>query len=86
MNNLCITPATLDDWPAIDAIYREGIRTGQATFQTEAEVPDGPSWFAAKLPDMIFVARAPGDVLGWIALSPYRVAASTRALRRYRSM
>ena len=58
MSNLRITPATLEDWPAIEAIYREGIRTGQATFQTEAEVPDGASWFAAKMPDMIFAARA----------------------------
>ncbi len=70
MSNLRITPATLADWPAIEAIYSEGIRTGQATFQTEADVPDGASWFAAKMPNMIFAARADGDVQGWIALSP----------------
>jgi phosphinothricin acetyltransferase len=70
MKDLRITPATLADWPAIEAIYREGIRTGQATFQTEADVPDGPSWFVAKLSAMVFVAHAVEGVLGWIALSP----------------
>jgi L-amino acid N-acyltransferase YncA len=28
-----------DDWPAVRAIYEEGIATGHATFQTSA-----PSW------------------------------------------
>ena len=59
------------DWPAIEQIYREGIRTGHATFQTEAEIPSGADWFAGKIPDLIFKAVDAGQtMLGWCALSP----------------
>jgi L-amino acid N-acyltransferase YncA len=36
---ICITSLLPEHWPAVKAIYEEGIATGNATFQTEA-----PSW------------------------------------------
>jgi L-amino acid N-acyltransferase YncA len=34
-----------DDWPAVRAIYEDGIRGGDATFETEA--PSWEAWDAA---------------------------------------
>ena len=56
------------DWPAVRAIYEEGIATGNATFETEA--PTWESWDASHLADHRFVARLDGEVVGWAALSP----------------
>jgi L-amino acid N-acyltransferase YncA len=56
-----------DDWPAVAAIYRHGIETGDATFETE--VPSWEDWDMAHLPQRI-VARLDGDVVGWAALPP----------------
>ncbi|MYW02585.1 GNAT family N-acetyltransferase [Streptomyces sp. SID3343] len=57
------------------AIYRLGIETGNATFESAA--PAWPEFDAGRLPDHRFVARDGdgGPVLGWIAAS----ASSTRA-------
>ncbi|WP_306210660.1 GNAT family N-acetyltransferase [Actinoplanes sp. RD1] len=47
-------------------IYRLGIATGNATFETEP--PDWARFTAARLPDHRFVALGPaGTVLGWVA-------------------
>ena len=67
--SIAIRPAHLTDWPAIEHIYRSGICTGNATFQTEAEIPDGSAWFNGKLPRSVFVAAAEHSIVGWIALS-----------------
>jgi len=55
------------DWPAVRAIYEDGIRSGDATFETEA-----PAWEAwnAKHPRLRLVAERDGAVVGWAALSP----------------
>jgi phosphinothricin acetyltransferase len=55
------------DWPAVRAIYVEGIATGHATFEQDA--PDWEKWDAGKLPVCRLVARMDGDVVGWAALS-----------------
>lgn len=55
-------------WPAVRAIYAEGIATGNATFETE--VPAWAAWDAAHLPHCRLVAREGERVLGWAALSP----------------
>ena len=57
------------DWPAVSAIYAEGIATGIATLETA--VPGYGAWDAARLADPRLVARANGVVLGWVALVPY---------------
>jgi L-amino acid N-acyltransferase YncA len=55
------------DWPAVRAIYEDGIRSGDATFETET-----PLWEAwdAKHPRLRLVAERDGAVVGWAALSP----------------
>jgi L-amino acid N-acyltransferase YncA len=57
-----------DDWPTVRSIYEDGIRGGDATFETEA-----PSWEAwdAVHPQLRLVAERDGTVVGWAALSPY---------------
>ena len=62
-----IKPLEPADWPAVAAIYAEGIATRMATFETEV-----PSWaeFAAKtIPGHALVARLDGAVVGWAILS-----------------
>jgi len=57
-----------EDWPAVRAIYLEGITTGNATFELAA--PEWEQWDAGHLRDARIVARSDaGDVLGWAALS-----------------
>jgi phosphinothricin acetyltransferase len=57
-----------DDWPAVRAIYEEGIATGQATF--EMEVPSWEEWDAAHLREHRLVARHAGEIDGWAAVVP----------------
>jgi phosphinothricin acetyltransferase len=73
------------DWPAVRAIYEEGIATGNATFETA--VPEWPGWDAKHLPHSRLVAQAHlsvpdgprgKEILGWAALSP----ASSRPVYR----
>lgn len=56
-----------DDWPDARAIYDEGIRGGDATFETEP--PSWERWDAAH-PELRLVAERDGVVVGWAALSP----------------
>ena len=56
-----------DDWSPVRAIYEEGIRGGDATFETET--PSWERWDAAH-PRLRLVAERDGAVVGWAALSP----------------
>jgi L-amino acid N-acyltransferase YncA len=56
------------DWLEVARIYGEGIRTGDATFETE--VPSWEAWDGAH-PEHRLVAELDGTVAGWAALSPY---------------
>jgi len=56
------------DWPEVARIYREGIQTGNATFETE--VPSWEDWDRTHLAEHRFVAQREGRVCGWIAASP----------------
>jgi L-amino acid N-acyltransferase YncA len=56
-----------DDWPAVRAIYEDGIRSGHATFETEP--PPWEQWDTAHR-DVRLVAERDGVVVGWAALSP----------------
>lgn len=61
------------DWPAVRAVWAEGIAGGHATF--EAEPPSWEAFDAGRLPDHRLVARPAGSttggpVLGWVAVSP----------------
>lgn len=70
-----VEQATVSDWPQIRQIYLEGIRTGDATFETESDVPDADrnsslAWFAKKLPGLVFKAvNDSGQILGWCAVA-----------------
>lgn len=57
-----------DDWPTVQSTYREGIATGNATFETDA--PEWEKWDKNHLRDCRLVARAEGQVIAWAALSP----------------
>ncbi len=59
---------TAADWPAVRAIYLEGIATGNATFETAA--PEWERWDAGHLKTCRLVVRVDGEVVGWAALSP----------------
>jgi L-amino acid N-acyltransferase YncA len=82
---LRIEPLRAADWPAVAAIYAQGIATGDATFETE--VPSWQRWDAGHLAEQRLVARAgpcgqprgragpsrpagDGEVLAWAALAP----------------
>jgi phosphinothricin acetyltransferase len=69
-----IRTLTPEDWPAVQAIYREGIASGDATFELDA--PAWPEWDAAHLRACRLVAVDGDGVVGWAALS----AASGRAV------
>jgi L-amino acid N-acyltransferase YncA len=55
------------DWPAVRAIYEEGITTGLGTFEIAA--PSWEEWDAARLPHSRLVAREQA-IVGWAALIP----------------
>jgi phosphinothricin acetyltransferase len=56
-----------DDWAVVRSIYEDGIRSGDATFETET--PSWERWDAAH-PGLRLVAERDGSVVGWAALSP----------------
>jgi L-amino acid N-acyltransferase YncA len=55
------------DWAQVQAIYLEGINTGNATFEIDA--PDWDAWDAAHLPICRLVVRQGDAIIGWAALS-----------------
>ena len=56
------------DWDAVAKIYKEGIATGFATFETE--VPQWENWDRAHTQHCRFVMTKSNEILGWAALSP----------------
>jgi L-amino acid N-acyltransferase YncA len=71
-----VRPLHRGDYPAVAAIFAEGIATGLATFETD--VPSWEEWDAAHLSEHRFVAELDGAVVGWVAVVPY----SRRAVYR----
>ena len=66
---MSILPLAASHWPAVRAIYAEGMATGTATFALEP--PTWEAWDAGHLPACRLVATDEADhVLGWVALSP----------------
>jgi len=63
-----IVPMTEPHWDAVREIYRQGIATGDATF--EKSVPDWKEWNERHLASCRLVACVGDRVLGWAALSP----------------
>jgi L-amino acid N-acyltransferase YncA len=57
------------DWPAVAAIYGEGIEAGDATL--ESAIPPWIQWDAGHRSDCRLVAERDGHVVGWTAISSY---------------
>ena len=55
------------DWSAVAEIYKEGIATGMATFETE--IPSWKQWNENHIDSCRLVATNQGKILGWEALS-----------------
>jgi L-amino acid N-acyltransferase YncA len=66
-NTILIRPMKASDWPAVAEIYKQGIATGNATF--EQEVPSWKAWDHAHLKTCRLVAEIDGEIAGWAALS-----------------
>ncbi len=62
-----IDSMSVEDWPAIREIYRQGIATGNATFETR--LPEWAAWDSGHRLDGRLVVRAERQVIGWAALS-----------------
>jgi len=67
MNTVRIRVLTAKDWPAVSSIYRDGIATALATFETAT--PTWVDWDKRHLPLGRFVA-ASDLVIGFAALAP----------------
>ena len=65
---ITIRPLEPSDWPAVERIYREGIATGNATF--EAEPPSWEDFDREKAAVPRLVAERDGEVVGWAAAAP----------------
>lgn len=63
-----IISVSKEHFPEIAEIYRQGIETGNATFETS--VPNWEDWDKSKLKHSRFVAVIDNIIVGWAALSP----------------
>ena len=64
---LQVDELTAGDWPAVSAIYAEGIASRNATFETA--VPSWDEWERAHVSHDGLVGRVDGEIVGWAALS-----------------
>lgn len=62
-----VRPLEARDWPAVEAVYRQGIAAGHATF--EAAPPSWTEFDAGKIRGLRLVAVDGDDLLGWVAAS-----------------
>lgn len=65
--NLPIRPFKSSDWEAVADIYRQGLETRNATFETQ--VPDRDIWMKKFHPHLLWVAE-PGSIVAWAGLQP----------------
>jgi L-amino acid N-acyltransferase YncA len=59
---------TSSDWQAVSEVYRAGLETGNATFETQ--VPDFDSWINKFHRQLLWVALIENEVVGWAGLQP----------------
>ena len=59
------------DWKQVSEIYKEGIATGNATF--EGNIPTWEEWNINHLNSCRIVAEKEGNVIGWCALHPVSI-------------
>lgn len=68
-SNIQIRAFQKEDYTACAKIYKEGMDTGIATFETK--VPSWEAWDLKFLSSCRFVAEFNKKVIGWCALSPF---------------
>jgi phosphinothricin acetyltransferase len=66
--SITFRPIAAEDWVKVAAIYKQGIDTGNATFQQE--IPDWTDWDKAHLKTCRILACTENGIAGWAALSP----------------
>jgi len=65
---LLIRKLRKEDWPAVRAIYEQGIAGRNATFETEA--PSWEAWDGVHHSEHRLVAEHDGRIVGWASLAP----------------
>ncbi|WP_299246068.1 GNAT family N-acetyltransferase [uncultured Aquimarina sp.] len=65
---IVIHPFNQSDWSDISRIYKEGIATGMATFETQ--VPDWNQWDQSHIKSCRLKAVINNQIVGWAALAP----------------
>ncbi|MDP5060979.1 MAG: GNAT family N-acetyltransferase [Maribacter sp.] len=68
MNDITTRTMLATDWESVANIYKQGIDTGMATFETN--VPTFEAWDKAHMSTCRFVAESTSEIMGWVALSP----------------
>lgn len=66
--NILLRSMTEKDWTSVAEIYKQGIETGNATF--EREIPTWEKWNTEHLPNYRIVAAIDDSVVAWAALTP----------------
>lgn len=69
--NVTIQKFTKENWKDVSEIYRQGLLTRNATFETE--VPDYESWIRKFHGHLLWVAILENKVVGWAGLQPVSV-------------
>lgn len=67
-NKLIIRPMSKNDWPEVSEIYKQGIESGDATF--EQELPSFEEWDKRHLKFCRLIAEVDNKIVGWAALLP----------------
>jgi L-amino acid N-acyltransferase YncA len=67
-DSIVVEAMRAENWADVVVIYRRGLDTGDASFETD--VPSYEEWNGGHLPAPRLVARSGGRLLGWAALSP----------------
>ncbi len=60
-------PIIADDWTSVAEIYRQGIETGNATF--EQEIPTWDEWNRGHIKSCRIVSVIEKEIVGWAALT-----------------
>jgi phosphinothricin acetyltransferase len=83
--NIVFRSMKKDDWISVAEIYRQGIESGNATFQRD--IPKWDEWDSRHIKTCRIVASIDNEIAGWAALtsvsgrcvySGYRPASSRR--------
>ena len=66
--NIVFRSMKKDDWISVAEIYRQGIESGNATFQRD--IPTWDEWDSGHIKTCRIVASIDNEIAGWAALTP----------------